>query len=145
MSTRPGVTSSPSASSSWAAVPSTLPTSVTIPSVTATSAVRAGEPVPSTTVPPRMIRSCSAIGPPGLSRSSDDDALVRRLDANHGHGSAKTEEHPAADDQIGQLVLGEVRAQPGPELVVHRLVVEGEHLRELRRQALAVAEGIARS
>ena len=43
---------------------STAPTSVMTPSVMATSAVRAGAPVPSTTVPPRMTRSCAAMVPP---------------------------------------------------------------------------------
>src|SRR5690349_24909696 len=59
MSTNPGVTRRPSASISRSAEPSTRPTSVTMPSSIATSAVRAGAPVPSTTVPPRMITSCS--------------------------------------------------------------------------------------
>src|SRR5690349_5165764 len=54
----PGVTSNPSASSVSRAAPSTRPTSVTTPSVIATSAVRAGAPVPSTTVPPLITKSC---------------------------------------------------------------------------------------
>src|SRR5438045_1444676 len=58
MSTKPGVTSAPSASTSSRARPSTRPTSVTTPSVMATSAVRAGAPVPSTTLPPRITTSC---------------------------------------------------------------------------------------
>src|SRR5688572_16342608 len=133
MSTRPGVTSRPSASSSCAAVPSTRPTSVTMPSVTATSAVRAGAPVPSSTVPPRMIRSCAAIGPPDDCdpARSDDDALVGRPNANHGHGPAQPQEEPAADDEVGDLVIGVGSPQPRPEVVVHRLVVEGEALGEL--------------
>src|SRR3954451_12367717 len=60
MSTKPGVTSAPSASMVRRAAPSTAPTSVTRPSVIATSAVRAGAPVPSTTVPPRITRSCTS-------------------------------------------------------------------------------------
>src|SRR5439155_21723294 len=57
MSTKPGVTSAPSASISCRPLPATRPTAVIIPSVMATSAVRASTPVPSTTVPPRMTRS----------------------------------------------------------------------------------------
>src|SRR5580765_5006578 len=57
-STKPGVTSAPSASSVSRASSFTRPTSVTMPSVIATSAVRAGAPVPSTTVPPLITRSC---------------------------------------------------------------------------------------
>src|SRR5437763_12910003 len=61
MSTNPGVTSAPSASTSLAPAPATEPTSTTTPSRTATSAERAGAPVPSTTEPPRITRSYSAI------------------------------------------------------------------------------------
>src|SRR5262249_46783180 len=57
-STKPGVTSAPSASTVVRALPSTLPTSVTTPSLIATSAVRPGAPVPSTTLPPLITRSC---------------------------------------------------------------------------------------
>src|SRR3954447_3418124 len=58
MSTNPGVTSAPSASIVSRASPVTCPTSVITPSVMATSAVRAGAPLPSTTVPPLTTRSC---------------------------------------------------------------------------------------
>src|SRR5438309_5547129 len=63
MSTNPGVTSAPSASSTSLASSSTWPTAAMRPSFTPTSAVRRGTPVPSTSVPPRMIRS-SMQGPP---------------------------------------------------------------------------------
>src|SRR5437588_2684999 len=63
MSTNPGVTSRPSASISRRAGPSTRPTSVMRPPDTATSAVRAGPPVPSTTVPPLITRSCMPAAP----------------------------------------------------------------------------------
>src|SRR5690606_29994087 len=53
----PGVTIRPSASISWAPRSSTRPTSTMTPSRTATSAVRGGAPLPSTTVPPRRTRS----------------------------------------------------------------------------------------
>src|SRR5262245_64750861 len=56
MSTKPGDTTCPEASSSRS--PSSCsPMSLTTPSVTATSATRAGAPVPSTTLPPRITRS----------------------------------------------------------------------------------------
>src|SRR3954452_21709854 len=132
MSTRPGVTRRPSASSSWTAGPSTRPTAVITPSVTATSAVRASAPVPSTTVPPRMIRSWSVIGPP--QDRSDEDAVLGGRHADHGHGPAETEEHPAVDDEVGDLSVSEGGPHPVPEVVAHRLVVDGEVLRELRRQ-----------
>src|SRR6476646_2222942 len=64
MSTKPGVTSSPSAATSRRPRPSTAPTSVMRPAVMATSAVRAGAPVPSITVPARMTTSWSAMGDP---------------------------------------------------------------------------------
>src|SRR5438477_11568875 len=62
MSTNPGVTNNPSASSSCRPRPSTRPTWVTMPSVMATSAVRAAAPVPSTTRPARMTRSSTGRG-----------------------------------------------------------------------------------
>src|SRR5262245_26214768 len=64
MSTKPGVTSRPSAATSRWPRPSTAPTSVMRPPVMATSAVRAGAPVPSITVPARMTTSWSAMGDP---------------------------------------------------------------------------------
>ena len=60
MSTQPGVTSRPSASTSRRAAPSTSPTAVMMLPSMATSPVRMGRPEPSTMVPPRMIRSCMA-------------------------------------------------------------------------------------
>src|ERR1700722_16772955 len=64
MSTQPGVTSRPSASTVRVAdsLPNE-PTAVIWPRSTTTSAVRAGAPVPSTTVPPRMTRSCMVASP----------------------------------------------------------------------------------
>src|SRR3954454_1021546 len=61
MSTKPGVTSRPVASIVRSASPVTTPTSVIVPPSIATSAVRAGVPVPSTTVPPRMMMSYFAM------------------------------------------------------------------------------------
>src|SRR5262245_38369431 len=64
MSTKPGATRAPSASTVCCACSSTLPTATTLPSATPTSAVRRGAPVPSIRVPPRMIRS--SMRPPGV-------------------------------------------------------------------------------
>src|SRR5664280_245707 len=65
MSTQPGVTSRPSASTvRVASSPRWSPTPVIRPSLTVMSAVRAGAPVPSTTVPPWMTRSCMVVSPP---------------------------------------------------------------------------------
>src|SRR5579885_176807 len=59
MSTNPGMTSRPSASMTRRADVCRFPTSVIVDPSIATSAVRAGDPVPSTTVPPRINRSGS--------------------------------------------------------------------------------------
>src|SRR5581483_7305616 len=61
MSTQPGVTSSPSASSvrPAPAVSTSLPTAVMRPPSTPTSPVNFSAPVPSTIVPPRMTSSCA--------------------------------------------------------------------------------------
>src|SRR4051812_38494505 len=64
MSTKPGATRAPSASTVRWACSSTFPTATTFPSATPTSAVRRGVPVPSINVPPRMIRS--SMRPPGV-------------------------------------------------------------------------------
>src|SRR5690242_5562049 len=62
MSTQPGVTSKPSASSSWRPGSSSFPTAVILSPSTATSAVRGrSTPKPSTTRPPRMMRSCKGL------------------------------------------------------------------------------------
>src|SRR5262249_15756743 len=89
-STNPGVTTRPSASSTSRALPSTRPTAVTMPSVMATSAVRAGAPVPSTTVPPLIRRSCSLIAPRSAHRCEDGSDVL--------------------DEQVGVLERSEVSA-----------------------------------
>ena len=63
MSTKPGVTTCPSASISRRPGPSTRPTSTILSPSTATSPVHPGAPVPSTTVPPRITRSCAMPSP----------------------------------------------------------------------------------
>ena len=62
-----------------------------------------------------------------------------------GQDAAEAEEHAAAHGEIGELVVGEGGAQAAPQVVAHVQVVEGEMLRELRRQALAVGERRART
>ena len=61
MSTKPGVTSLPVASMVSRASPAAVPTLLMRPSSMATSARRAGAPVPSITLPPRMRRSCMGL------------------------------------------------------------------------------------
>jgi hypothetical protein len=57
MSTKPGATTLPSASIVRVAFSSMSPIYAIRPSLIPTSAIRPGAPVPSTTVPPRMIVS----------------------------------------------------------------------------------------
>src|SRR5688572_21021958 len=82
MSTKPGVTRSPSASMVRAAVPAgrsgPSPTATITPPRTATSAGRAGAPVPSSTAPPFTSRSKSVTWFPLWSR------LVRAVPAECG-------------------------------------------------------------
>src|SRR5204862_1382647 len=92
MSTNPGATNAPPASTSRSPFPPTRPTSTTLPSRTATSAVVSGTPVPSMTVPPRMTRSNSA-----MSNHSFVDRQFREIDV---------------------VKLGHVLAQDGPLLLV---------------------------
>src|SRR5512134_2706176 len=61
MSTQPGATILPVASISSLPGPTSAPTLLISPPSIATSAVRRAVPVPSTTVPPRMTRSCIAV------------------------------------------------------------------------------------
>src|SRR5437763_10761528 len=83
MSTQPGARISPSASISRRPRSPTSPTSVMRPPSTATSAVRLGPPVPSTTVAPRMTRSCIpapyAKADAGVRWASIDQRLVDEL------------------------------------------------------------------
>src|SRR5438128_9262704 len=77
MSTKPGATMQPSASTVRAAGELPIrPTATTRPSRTPTSAVYAGSPEPSTTVPPRTSRS----------RSGMDTLLVPVFDAVDARG-----------------------------------------------------------
>src|SRR6478609_5263067 len=115
MSTKPGVTSAPSASSSRRPAPSTLPTSATTPSVTATSAVRGAAPVPSTSVPPRITRSwvirplyhCGCVTRTG--RTSDD---AHRFVRHRGH-LGEPLAHRKPQDLAGGRDLAEQRPEVG--------------------------------
>src|ERR1700754_487102 len=93
MSTNPGATTAPSAAISRRPRPVTLPTSVIRPSRTATSAVRGGLPVPSTTVPARTTRSCSAM----------PSSFVRRLRVCHSSTDA---EHVVTEPDPAELAGG---------------------------------------
>src|ERR1700744_2935407 len=116
MSTQPGVTSSPSASMTRRAGPTTRPPSVTTLPSTATSAVRVGPPDPSATVPPRMIRSCMGAPPRYSGRSPSEPASqlfhhgdgvrahgrdVEMRDAGFGHGG-----HALFDVSLGATERG---------------------------------------
>src|SRR6478672_1004168 len=106
MSTNPGVTRRPSASTVRTAVPSTRPTSVITPRCTATSAVRAGTPVPSTTVPPRITRSWSDMSAP--SGAQRGQHLVAEEPARGGRvlpigAEARTGDDEAVDAERVQL------------------------------------------
>src|SRR3974390_823402 len=79
MATKPGVTRRPSASTVRVACsPAQDPTAVIRPPSTAMSAVRGTAPVPSTTVPPRIRRSCMVRSPFGHP-SGAPPSLARRL------------------------------------------------------------------
>src|SRR5262245_718631 len=124
MSTKPGATTQPSASSVRSAVASCRrPTAATRPSRTPTSAVYAGSPVPSTTLPPRTSRSRSGIG----GRRLDGTQRVLVLDAVHARrvgaddlalplvGEVLDPLHELVDD-AGVLGVG-VREVAGPDEV----------------------------
>src|SRR5437764_15166987 len=97
MSTNPGATNAPLASTSCSPFPPTRPTSTTLPSRTATSAVVSAAPVPSMTVPPRMTRSNSA-----MSNHSFVDRQCREIDVVEL-------DHVLAEDGP-LLLLGEIHA-----------------------------------
>src|SRR5262245_15090852 len=97
MSTKPGVTSRPSASTVRVAEPATRPTSVTTPSRIATSAVRAGAPVPSTSVPARITRSWSGMSAPSGAQRGQD--LVAEEPARGGRVLAVGAEARTGDDE----------------------------------------------
>src|SRR3954468_19461907 len=95
MSTHPGVTMRPSASS-WRRPPSsTRPTAVMMPSSTATSAVIGGPPVPSTTVPPRITMSCIEEVLAGGAR--------KRPELAHHRSPVSRGPQPAQDGQESQV------------------------------------------
>src|SRR6476646_7967428 len=134
MSTKPGVTSMPSASISRRPRVSTRPSSTIRPPSTATSAVRAGAPVPSTTVPPRITSSCMDV--PSSLESVDLVAEPRehRADGNapqrtpSGDGTPRVLEHQVVPhEQIADVPLVLVHVvgcvQLRPQLREHRLAL----------------------
>ena len=143
MSTKPGVTSRPSASIVRAAVASTLPTSVMTPSSIATSAVRAGAPVPSTTVPPRMTSGvpahavapfCPARFPQGREQLAREQ-LLRRAPVLTVGPEARAGDDETFDPEIGEATQP-LRAHVGR-------ADDCEAVDELRLQRGRVRGGVA--
>src|SRR4051795_355133 len=117
MSTKPGITRAPAASSSRSPRPLTRPTSTMRLPLMATSAVRSGAPVPSTTVPPRTKRSCSAIA-----------CLVSSRRRGEGGG-------------VEAVELGHVPAEDGLALLVGQVArLLGDHVLAPRPRRVAVGE-----
>src|SRR5579884_3720795 len=130
MSTNPGVTRHPSASISREPVPSTrpfpaVPTATTTPSLTATSAVRAGAPVPSTPFPPRTTRSYSAIGAPHQVLADLPQPPGRIGVPGRSRGAALSHRPEVPDDGTLEVATGAIldagrsggvedRGRPGP-------------------------------
>jgi tripartite-type tricarboxylate transporter receptor subunit TctC len=83
-STQPGVTSAPSATISRRPRPALPPTWLMRPPSTATSPAKRGAPLPSTTVPPRMTRSCMGV----VSVLTVDALSPMRCPALHHSGSS---------------------------------------------------------
>src|SRR5437870_12503689 len=112
MSMKPGATTLPVASITRSAGPVRLGATATMRSrSTATSARRAGAPLPSTTVPPRR-RSDHAIG----SGLLDGHGLhaVALLDAIHVlHAGGDRAEHRVAAVQVGDGAVGDVELAAG--------------------------------
>ena len=98
--------------------------------------------------PPR-VNHAETVLPPGssaggaaaaCSRLEVDGAVVGDLE--HFEGAAQADEHGAAQREVEDLVVGEVRAQAREQLVVDVAMVGGEPFGVLDREALAV--GVAR-
>src|SRR5579864_1300644 len=51
--------------------------------------------------------------------ASDQDAFVGCSDPDDGQRAPQPQEHPAADREVGHLVVGERAAESRPELLVH--------------------------
>src|SRR5262245_44379975 len=97
------------------APPSTRPTSTITPSSMATSAVRLAAPVPSTTVPPRITRSCISAPRSGRERGrqcgpSADGGPVRVLDDGIEIDLEVGQACQHRGDHLGELEPGEVRS-----------------------------------
>src|SRR4249920_3396176 len=117
MSTKPGVTQAPPASTRSRAAPVTRPTSTMRPSRTPTSARNGAPPLPSTTVPPSISQS-SILHPPGdrqrqprhdvpdAPEAGDDDHAQVGVE---GHGDDAERQagvlHPALDHDRPAVAL----------------------------------------
>src|SRR5262245_33034014 len=138
MSTKPGVTTAPSAAISRRPRAPIAPTSLMRPSEIATSATRAGAPVPSTTVPPRITRSCMASAAPshaGHERYAEHAGGVLAQDLL-GHRRGQGGESLHGFGHRAREVPVEVREVRGPE--EHVLTDE---LDERRERALVALDG----
>src|SRR3954451_20209239 len=99
--------------------PSTLPTSVTTPSLIATSAVRPGDPVPSMTVPALITRSCMRIRYAIVAQTItlEVDGPVAVITNNN------PDKHNAFDDEMDARlfeILGELKERRDVRAVIWR-------------------------
>src|SRR5664279_2532482 len=112
----PGATTSPSASiTCCAASPGRRPIAVTLPPYTATSAGRPGSPVPSTTRPPRISRSCMGLRTPRHHLGGGGVALEVGGEAGEEFGEA---------GDVGLVPLRDDLAEHQPPALLQR----AEHL-----------------
>src|SRR5579884_1282964 len=138
MSTKPGATAQPEASSSRAPEPRRSPISAIMPSATATSATRPGAPVPSNTVPPRTTRSTvidrhrrSCLLDPELGHRVDAVPFEDRVDLGE---VGAVDRPPECADVVLDLADGAAPHERG----AHGRMRRGPAQRELR-DALVVA------
>src|SRR3546814_20808984 len=118
MSTKPGVTSAPSASISRAPVCSPRPTATMRSPSTATSAVIGAPPVPSMTVPHRLTRSWPA--------TSGGGGEGRSVDAVELCDVVAQDRHPLLVAQLGGSLVTQ-RLEPRPAGLRWRSVVCPPH------------------
>src|SRR5690606_8006715 len=153
----PGRTSAPSASISRAPRPSTAPTATTRSPSMATSAVRAGAPVPSRTVPPLMTSSWAGTSGGGGQHRRVDAVQLGDVVAEYGPGLLVGHAGGVLVEQLlgprpRRVAVGEVvgphqplpvhrvgEAEGGPVILERDVDVVGE---VLARQALQVGAGL---
>src|SRR5579883_2837931 len=129
MSTKPGATTSPPASMVRAAGSSVGPIEAMRPSRTPTSARRAGPPVPSTTVPPRMRRSSTDRFLP-LCRGQGMAEQAGRVQVGHGGHLVGRQ----AVEAPGEELLGVGPARVGVRVVaLHHDVVDADPIADPQR------------